>query len=74
VVEAGTVLGVLAAVLLLIAAIAWVRLVRGPLPQITNGDTRLDPADGEFASELLFWAAGLSTLAMLVAIAGLIFA
>jgi hypothetical protein len=31
-------------------------------------------AQGEFASELLFWAAGLSSSAVILAIAGLMFA
>lgn len=67
-------LGVLAAVLLLIAVIAWVKLIRGPSMQRVDGGTGLDPAQGEFASELLFWAAGLSSAAMFLAIAGWIFA
>jgi len=72
-VEAGNVLGVLAAVLLLMAVIAWVKLIRGPLMQRTDGHTQMDPAQGAFASELLFWAAGLSTAAMFLAVAGWIF-
>jgi len=72
-VEAGNVLGVLAAVLLLMAVIAWVKLVRGPLMQRMDGHTSKDPSQGEFASELLLWAAGLSSAAMFLAIAGWIF-
>jgi len=73
-VEAANILGVLAAVLLLGAIIAWARLIRRPLMQRTNGNTAIDSAQGEFASELLFWAGGLSSAAALMAIAGWIFA
>jgi hypothetical protein len=62
-VEASNVLGVLAAVLLLGAVIAWVKLISGPLMQPTDGRARMDPAQGELATELLFWAAGLSSAA-----------
>jgi hypothetical protein len=72
-VEAANVLGVLAAVLLLGSVIAWVKLIRGPLLQRTDGSTGTDSAQGELASELLFWAAGLSTAAAFLAIAGWIF-
>ena len=72
-VEAGNVLGVLAAVLLLMAVFAWVKLIRRPSMQRIDGRTGPDPAQGEFASELLFWAAGLSSAAMFLAIAGWIF-
>ena len=72
-VEAGNVLGVLAAVLLLMAVIAWVKLIRGPLMQRLDGQTSTDPSPGEFASELLFWAAGLSSAAMFLAVVGWIF-
>jgi len=72
-VEAANILGVLAAVLLLMAVIAWVKLIRGPLMQRTNGVADMDSAQGELASELLFWAAGLSTAAAFLAIAGWIF-
>jgi len=70
VVEAANVLGLLAAVLLLGAVIAWIKLIRGPLMQRTDGSTGTDSAQGELASELLFWAAGLSTAAAFLAIAG----
>jgi hypothetical protein len=72
-VEAGNVLGVLAAVLLLMAVIAWVKLIRGPLMQRTNGRIAMDSAQGELASELLLWAAGLSSAAAFLAISGWIF-
>ena len=73
VVEAANVLGLLAAVLLLMAVIAWIKLIRGPLMQRTDGSAQTDLAQGELASELLFWAAGLSTAAAFLAIAGWIF-
>lgn len=72
-VEASNILGVLAAVLLLGAITAWVKLIRGPLMRRTNGSTGTDSAQGELASELLFWAAGLSSAAAFLAIAGWIF-
>ena len=72
-VEASNVLGVLAAVLLLLAVAAWVKLIRGPLMQRADGGTGMDCAQGQLASELLFWAAGLSSAAALLAIAGWIF-
>jgi hypothetical protein len=72
-VDAANVLGVLAAVLLVLAVIAWVGFIRGPLMQRTDGPAGLDSAEGEFASELLFWAAGLSSTAALLAIARWIF-
>jgi hypothetical protein len=72
-VEAGNILGVFAAALLLMAAIAWVKLIRGPLLQRTGGHMGIDPAQGEFASELLFWAAGLSSAAVFLAISGWVF-
>lgn len=72
-IEAANILGVLAAVLLLMAVIAWVKLIRGPLMQRTDGSTGIDSAQGELAAELLFWAAGLSGAAALLAIAGWIF-
>jgi hypothetical protein len=72
-VEAGNVLGALAAVFLVMAIIAWVKLIRGPLMQRTDGRTEMDPARSALASELLFWAAGLSGAAAFLAIAGWIF-
>jgi Na+/H+-translocating membrane pyrophosphatase len=72
-IEAGNVLGVLAAALLLMAVVAWVKLIRGPLMQRIDGRTGMEPAQGEFASELLLWAAGLSTAAMFLAVGGWIF-
>ena len=39
-VEAANVLGVLAAVLLMMAVIGWVKLIRGPVMQRTDGLTR----------------------------------
>jgi hypothetical protein len=72
-VEAANILGVLAAVLLLMAGIGWAKLLRGPLLQRADGATRIDSPQGEFASELLFWAAGLSSAAVFLAVAGWIF-
>jgi hypothetical protein len=74
VVEASYVLGALAALLLVMAVVAWVKLSRGPLLQRTAGRIGRDTAQGEFASQLLFWAAGLSSAAAFLAIGGWIFA
>jgi hypothetical protein len=72
--EAANILGVLAAGLLLVAVIAWTRLLRGPSLRRADGGTEMDSAQGEVASELLFWAAGLSGAAAFLALAGWIFA
>ena len=72
-VEASNMLGVFAAVLLLGALIAWGSFIRGPLMQGADGRTRMDWAQGEFASELLFWAAGLSGTAAILSVGGWIF-
>jgi hypothetical protein len=71
-VEAANILGVLAATLLLTAVIAWAKLLRGPPPQRADGGTEMESAQGEIASELLFWAVGLSIAAAFLAFAGLI--
>ena len=71
--EAGNVLGIVAAILLLMAGIAWVKLIRSPLLRRTDGSTEIDKAQGELASALLFWAAGLSTAAAFAAVGGWIF-
>jgi hypothetical protein len=73
-VEASNILGALAAVLLLVAVVVWAKLLRGPLLQRADGGIVRNSAQGEFASELLFWAAGVSAAAVFVAIAGWIFA
>ena len=73
-VEAANILGVLAAVLLLIAVIAWAKLLRAPALQRADGGTEMESDEGEVASELLFWAAGLSGAAAFLALAGWIFA
>ena len=73
-VEAANSLGGLAAVLLLIAVIAWAKLLRAPPLQRADGGTDMDLAESEVASELLIWAAGLSGVAAFLALAGRIFA
>ena len=72
-VNAANILGVLAAVLLIMAVIAWVKLLRGPLLQRLDGRAGVDPAQGEFASQLLICAAALSTAAATLAIAGWVY-
>ena len=73
-IEASNILGALAAVLLLVAVVVWAKLLRGPLLQRADGGIVRNSAQGEFASELLFWAAGVSAAAVFVAIAGWVFA
>jgi hypothetical protein len=73
-VETANILGVLAAVLLLMAVIAWAKLLLGPPLQRADGGSEMDSAQGEVASELLLWAAGLSSAAAFLALAGRIFA
>ena len=72
-VEAANILGVLAAALLLTAVIAWATLLRGPPLQRADGGTEMESAQGEIASELLFWAVGLSIAAAALALGNLIF-
>ena len=72
-IEAGNVLGALSAVLLLIAIIAWVKVIRRPLLQRTDGSTQMESPQDELASKLHFWAATLSGAAAFLAIAGWIF-
>ena len=72
-VETANLLGVLAAVLLVMAVIACVRMFRGPLLKRTDGRTGIDSGQGEFASQLLIWAAALSTAAALLAVAGWVY-
>src|ERR1051325_6665773 len=72
-IEAGNVLGIAAAILLLIAGVAWAKLIRGPLLQRTDGSIEFDKTEGELASGLLFWAAGLSIAAAFAAVGGWIF-
>lgn len=69
-VDAANVLGLLSAVLLLMAVVAWIKLLHGPLLQRADGRAARDSAQGELASELLFWAAGLSMAAVALAIVG----
>jgi hypothetical protein len=72
-IEAGNVLGVLSAGLLLIAIIAWVKVIRRRPLQRTDGSTQMDAIQGELASKLLFWAATFSGAAAFLAVAGWIF-
>jgi hypothetical protein len=72
-VEVARVLGSVAAILLILAVMAWVRLLRGPLKRL-DGRTEWDPGQAELASQLLVWAAGSSTAAAIAAISGWIFA
>lgn len=72
-VEAGNLLGALASVLLLMAVIVRVKLIRGPLMQRIDERNGMDLRQARFASEMLFWAAGLSSVAMFMAVAGWIF-
>jgi hypothetical protein len=67
--EAGRILGGFSAVLLVAAVAAWLKLFRGPRLQTLDGRTP-DSVKGEFASQLLLVAVGLSGAAALLAIVG----
>ena len=69
VLEIGHVLGWFSAVVLLVAAAAWVRLLRGPAIQRLDGRLALNP-NAEPASKLLVVALGLGGIAAVLAIAG----
>ena len=70
--EAANILGLLAAILLMMSLIAWAKLLRGPPLQRADGGTELESAQGEVAVELLFWAVGLSIAAACLAVVGAI--
>jgi len=70
--EAANILGLLAAILLMMSLIAWAKLLRGPPLQRADGGTELESAQGEVAVELLFWAVGLSIAAAFLAVVGAI--
>jgi hypothetical protein len=72
-VEAANILGLLAAILLMMSLIAWAKLLRGPPLQRADGGTEMDSDQGEVASKLLFWAFGLSSAAAFLALGALIF-
>ena len=67
--EAGRILGGFSAVLLVAAVAAWLKLFRGPRLHTLDGRTP-DSVKGEFASQLLLVAVGLSGAAALLAIVG----
>jgi hypothetical protein len=69
VLEIAHVLGWSSAVVLLMAAAAWVKLLRGPAIQRLDRRLALDP-NAELASKLLVVALGLGGMAALLAIAG----
>ena len=70
--ETASILGLSAAIVLLVAVIAWIKLLRGPLMQRADGKAEIDPLQGELASKLLVGAAGLSTVAVVLAVGGCI--
>lgn len=67
--EAAHVFGWFSVVVLLVAAIAWPKLLRGPAIQRLDGRLTLN-ADGEPASKLLLVALGLGAVAAVSAVAG----
>jgi hypothetical protein len=71
--EAANVLGILAGAMLLVAFVAWLKLLQLPSAQAAGGDVGGPRSTAEIASELLFWAVAVSGLAAFLAIGGLIF-
>jgi hypothetical protein len=69
VLETAHVLGWFAAVVLSMAAVAWVKLLRGPAIQRLDDRLALNP-NAEPASKLLMVALGLAGMAAVLAIAG----
>jgi hypothetical protein len=69
VLETAHVLGWFAAVVLSMAAVAWVKLLRGPAIQRLDDRLALNP-NAEPASKLLVVALGLAGMAAVLAIAG----
>jgi hypothetical protein len=67
--EVARVLGVFAAILLLVAVAAWTRLFRGSELQRPDGSTA-KAGRVEIASQLLITAAALSAVAALLAVIG----
>ena len=67
--ETAHVLGWFAAVVLSMAAVAWVKLLRGPAIQRLDDRLALNP-NAEPASKLLVVALGLAGMAAVLAIAG----
>ena len=68
--ELGQMLGLLAAVMLAVAVVAWARLRWRPARRPSGGREVDKPASGEFASQLLVLAFGLSALAAVVTAVG----
>lgn len=68
--ELGQMLGLVAAILLVVTIAAWVKLGRGPSLQPIDGRSTAKHAPAEFAAQLLALAFGLSALAALVAVIG----
>lgn len=66
-------LGWLSAALLFAAGAAWLKLGRGPVLQRLNGRGTLKTEHFEGASRLLLAAVGLSAVAAVLAISGLMF-
>ena len=68
--ELGQVLGLLSAVVLVVAVAAWAKLRWTAAPHLVRGRTRAHPAGAEFASQIMVLAFGLSALAAIVAVVG----
>jgi hypothetical protein len=68
--EFARVLGVLSAVLLIVAVAEWVRLFRGPQLQRLDGSAAPKVRNVEIASQLLALAVALSAVAAILAVAG----
>ena len=68
--EVARVLGFSAAILLIVAVAAWIKLFRGPELQRLDGSAVPKARNAEIASQLLALAAFLSAVAAILAVAG----
>ena len=66
--EAGRIMACVGAILLIIAAGAWLKLGRTPLLRRIDGRLALTSAKGELAAQLLMAAVGLSAAAAALAV------
>lgn len=66
--ETARIIGFVSAVLLLAAIGAWAKAIWTLLPQRLDGRALLDSKQAKFASELLFFAVGLSAVAAFLAV------
>lgn len=68
--ELGQILGLLAAVVLIVAVAMWAKLGLSRVPHPIHGRPAANPLPVEFASQTMVLAFGLSTLAAIFAMVG----